>query len=275
MKRTLALRRTLLSTALVAAAAFTIARQGHWQETRPHLFYLTGWVLFVLILCLTAYNVRKKFASWSRVSSRRWFQAHVYLGLFTVVVFLLHIQWRWPTGRFEILLAVLFGIVAASGVAGWWLSRALPQRLTTVGGEVPYERIPVIRRALREEAERLVLGAVPATKATTLADFYSGRLARFFARPQNFSRHLVNSRVPLNTLLRQISEVKRFANEEEQKLADALALLVRQKDALDFHRALQLTLKGWLFVHIPLTYALLVMISAHLLLVYGFSGGTR
>jgi hypothetical protein len=275
MKRALALRWTLLSTALVAAPVFTIARQGQWEETRPHLFYLTGWVLFGLILCLTAYNVRKKLASWSRVSSRRWFQAHVYLGLFTVVVFLLHIQWRWPTGRFEILLALLFGIVAVSGVAGWWLSRALPQRLTTLGGEVPYERIPVIRRALREEAERLVLGAVPTAKATTLADFYSARLAGFFAGPGNFTRHLVNSRHPLNTLLRKISEVKRFANEEEQKSADALARLVQQKDALDFHHAIQLTLKGWLFVHIPLTYALLVMISAHLLLVYGFSGGAR
>ena len=275
MKRKLALRRALLSTVLVVAAAFTIARQGHWQATRPHLFYLTGWVLFVLILCLTAYNVRKKFASWSRISSRRWFQAHVYLGLFTVVMFLVHIQWRWPTGRFEILLALLFGIVAVSGVAGWWLSRTLPQRLTTVGGEVPYERIPVIRRALREEAERVVLGVVPAAKATTLADFYSGRLAGFFAGPANFSRHLVNSRRPLNTLLSQISEVKRFANDEERKSADTLAGLVRQKDALDFHRAIQLTLKGWLFVHIPLTYALLVLIGAHLLLVYGFSGGAR
>lgn len=275
MKRRFALRRALLSTLVVAAGAIAVAGSARGQATNAHWAYLTGWVLFGFILFLTAYNVRKKLASVAWLNSSTWFQAHVYLGLVTVLVFLLHVRWRWPTGAFEIALALLFSSVAVSGIIGWWLSRALPARLTSLGGEVPYERIPVIRRALREEAERVVLEVVAAAKTTTLADFYAGRLVGYFAGPANFGRHLANSRRPLNTLLAQISEVRRYVNEEEQKAVDALARLVRQKDALDFHRALQLTLKGWLFVHIPLTYALLVLIGGHLLLVYGFSGGAR
>ena len=30
--------------------------------------------------------------------------------------------------------------------------------------------------------------------------------------------------------------------------------------------------KGWLFVHVPLTYALMVFVAAHVLLVLGFNG---
>jgi len=34
-------------------------------------------------------------------------------------------------------------------------------------------------------------------------------------------------------------------------------------------------LKGWLFVHIPLTYSLLLASVAHIVVVYAFSGGAR
>jgi len=51
--------------------------------------------------------------------------------------------------------------------------------------------------------------------------------------------------------------------------------LVRQKDGLDYHYALQLVLKGWLFTHIPLTYSLLLLTLVHVVLVFAFSGGAR
>ncbi len=68
---------------------------------------------------------------------------------------------------------------------------------------------------------------------------------------------------------------KRFANEAERGKIAKLSALVRQKDGLDYHRALQLALRLWLFVHIPLTYGLLVFTALHLVLVFGFSGGAR
>ena len=54
-----------------------------------------------------------------------------------------------------------------------------------------------------------------------------------------------------------------------------IADLVRQKDGLDYHHSLQLTLKLWLFAHIPLTYSLLIFSVVHVVLVYAFSGGAR
>lgn len=275
MTHAIAIRRLVLSLLLCGLAAFAIARHAALRPTHAHLAYVTGWILLALMLGLTAYNVRKKLPFLPLLNSRTWFQLHVYLGLFTALAFLLHVQWRWPTGRFEGALAGLFTAVTLTGLFGWWISRTIPPRLTTIGGEVPYERISTVRRDLRARAERLVLDAIPKSKAATLADFYAGRLAEFFAGPANFMAHLRGSRRPLNRFLAQIAELKRFVGPDEVGAVDELAELVRQKDALDFHRAMQLMLKGWLFVHIPLTYALLVFTAAHVVIVYAFSGGAR
>ncbi len=274
MTHGLAFRRAILGVSLVAAATVAVTYI-QANLSRPHLPYLTGWSLFGLMLCLTAYNARKKLPFLPLISSRAWFQTHVYLGIFTGVVFLLHLQWHRDTGWFEGTLGLLFVGVTLSGILGWWISRTWPARLTTAGGEVPFERIPIIQRSLRLEAEALVLRSIPTAKAATLADFYAGRLMQFFAGPANFTAHLRGSPRPLNNLLAQIAEVKRFVPTEERANVDRLADLVRQKNVLDFHRTLQLVLKGWLFVHIPLTYGLLLFSVAHVVVIYAFSGGAR
>lgn len=275
MRRRLALRRAVLAAVLAAAVAFTYSRREQWQLAFPHLAYLSGWALFILMVFLTAYNGRKKLPFIPLISSRIWLQVHIYAGLFTGFLFLFHLEWTWPLEVFERVLALLFVTVTASGIAGWWLSRVLPLRLTIAGGDVPFDRIPEVLRSLRLRAERVALQAIPTARATTLADFYTERLADFFAAPANFTAHLRGSRRPLNQRLNLIGEVRRFLNAEENASLDQLADLVRQKDAVDYQRSLQLVLKGWLFVHIPLTYALLLASVVHVVLVYAFSGGAR
>ena len=49
--------------------------------------------------------------------------------------------------------------------------------------------------------------------------------------------------------------------------------LIRGKDDLDHQDALQGTLKYWLFIHIPLTYSLLILSLVHALLASAYSAG--
>jgi hypothetical protein len=74
-------------------------------------------------------------------------------------------------------------------------------------------------------------------------------------------------------LLNKISDLNRFLNEKERDVMGKIADLVRQKDGLDYQFTLQLTLKLWLFIHIPLTYGLLFWSLLHVVIVYAFSGG--
>jgi hypothetical protein len=275
MIRRLALRRAAFLAGLLAASGAAVWADGQFEPSHPRLVYLTGWILFALILALTVFNVRKKLPFLPLLSARIWLQVHVYAGLFTGLAFCLHLHWRAPTGWFDGVLAGLFVAVTLSGIFGWWLSNVLPKRLTTAGGEVPYERIPVVRRELRLEAEALALQAIPEAKATTLADFYARELRGYFAAPRDFWGNVFGSRRSLNSRLGSLAEHQRYFTAAERANSGRLAELIRLKDALEFQRTAQLLLKGWLFVHIPLTYGLIVFGLVHVVIVYAFSGGAR
>ena len=258
--------------ALIAATVAALWLHGTFRAL-PDCAYLTGWALLVAMLVLTFYNARKKLPFLPLGNSETWLQIHIYLGFFTTLLFLIHLNFRMPHGWFEITLAWLFVLVSGSGMVGLFFSRTLPRRLATRGGEVVFEKIPAIRHALKSEAEKLALGAD--AKSLVIAEFYTKRLALFFSGPKNFWLHLAESRRQVSGLLAELEDLRRFANDIEKEKISKLAALVRQKDGLDYHRALQLALKLWLFVHIPLTYGLLIFTALHLVLVFGFSGGAR
>jgi len=255
---------------LVLASAGALMAHGRWREL-PNYAYLSGWVLLVVMILLTLYNMRKRLPFLSLGSSEAWLQIHIYAGFFTVVLFLIHLNFRMPTGWFEGTLAGLYVLVTVSGVMGLFFSRVLPRRLATRGGEVIYEKIPALRHALRQEAEALALsGGQPA-----IAEFYVRHLSEFLASAKYFWAHFLDSRRPLNALVSELEELRRYLNESERATLEKLGELVRRKDGLDYHHALQTMLKLWLFVHLPLTYSLMIFSVVHVVLVFAFSGGAR
>jgi hypothetical protein len=260
------------SLALIAATAGALWLNAKFNAL-PNYAFLTGWALLAGMFVLTIYNVRKKLPFLPLGKSETWLQIHIYLGFFTTLLFLIHLNFRLPHGWFEITLAWLFVLVSGSGFVGLFFSRVLPRRLATRGGEVIFEKIPAIRHALKTEAEDLAVGQ--AAKSVVIAEFYTKRLAPFFAGPKNFWKHLAESRREVSALIAELEDLRRFANDAEKEKIEKLAMLVRQKDGLDYHRALQLALRLWLFVHIPLTYGLLIFTALHIVIVFAFSGGAR
>ena len=258
--------------ALIAAAAAAL-----WAHRKfcalPDYAFLTGWALLAGMFVLTIYNARKKLPFLPLGKSETWLQIHIYLGFFTTLLFLIHLNFRMPHGWFEITLAWLFVLVSGSGMVGLFFSRVLPRRLATRGGEVIFEKIPALRHALKTEAENLALGKD--AKSPAIAEFYTRRLAGFFGGPKNSWLHLFESRRPLAALIAELDDLRRTGSDAERATLEKLAALVRQKDGLDYHHALQLALRLWLFVHIPLTYGLLIFTALHIVLVFGFSGGAR
>lgn len=268
-------QRFLGVTLLLLSSAAILAVYARYEPQFPRLSYLSGAVLFFVMLVLALYNGRKKLPFLPLGTSENWLQFHIYAGFLTVVLFLVHVRFRAPTGWFETILAWLYVLVTGSGIVGLVVTRTLPKRLTTRGGEVLFERIPAIRRGLQEQAETLALKTMPEVHSTTIADFYTRHLQDFFDGPRNLSLHALEVRRPLNLLQNKITDLNRYLNEGERQTLDKIALLVRQKDGLDYHQALQLLLRGWLFIHIPLTYSLLIFSFVHIVLVYAFSGGAR
>ena len=272
--KTFAGRRIRNGTILVIAAALVAGTVTVLQTALVRTVFLTGWSLAALILLLAAYNGIKKLPFLPLGSSAAWLQLHIYCGLLTMVVFILHIDFRVPNGLFDTSLAVFYFLVFFSGLVGLAMTRSFPPRLSARGEEVIFERIPVFIRRLRNEVEELVFGCVSETETTAVPDFYLEYLKPFFERPRHFWSHLFHSERPRRMLLLTIEEQYPFLNDIERDAMRKISEKVAIKDGLDHQHALQGTLKCWLFFHVPLTYGLLILILFHTILVHAFAGAS-
>ena len=235
--------------------------------------FTTGYVLLAGVLFLALYNVRKKLPFLPLGSSAGWLQWHLYVGAGSIGVFALHAGTWWPNGMLEAALALLYLLTVSSGVLGLYLTRTIPAQLARVGDEFIYERIPAIRRQVGTQAGDVVLQAVAASGATTLADFYTGRVYDFFHRSRGVRYLLLPTTAQRRALMRAMRDTRRYLSDPEQRACERLFALVRRKDDLDFSEARQKLLKLWLFGHIGLTYALVLTALLHAVLAHAFAGG--
>lgn len=260
--------RNLTRFAIVAGLLFgtdavVSVTMGHQQD-------ISGWALFLMILGLAAYQLRKRLPFLPLGKAANWLQLHIYTGLLTGCLFLIHVSFQIPNGTLESILAVLYLLVFFSGVGGLILSRTIPTRLASRGEEVLFERIPVFIRKLRDDVEALVFAAIAATDTTAIPDLYQQHLKTFFDGPRHALPHLLHSGHPVGLLLDEVHATQRFVNEEEKVILEQIAESVQAKDDLDYQFALQGLLKLWLFVHVPLTYSLIIIAVCHLVAASAF-----
>jgi hypothetical protein len=235
--------------------------------------FISGWILLVMVLVLTLFNVRKKLTYPPLFKSATWMQFHIYIGALSVLVFLLHTEWRLPNGVFESIFYCLFVFVAGSGVIGIYLTRTIPRQLAGRGGEVIFERIPMFMKELREQAEGLVIDSLQFNDSTIIADFYNTKLAAYMSAPRPVSLRVFRHDRLCKEYQAELKALHRYLSDEEQEVAEKISDVLVLKDVLDFHHGRQGLLKAWLFVHIPLTYAVLLFMVVHLVLVHAFYGG--
>jgi hypothetical protein len=259
----------ILLMALAAIWLWTTAQERRLQSSS----FTTGYLLLAALLFLALYNLRKRLPFLPLGSSAAWLQGHLYVGLGSVGVFALHAGPQLPSGFLDSLLAAVYLLTVASGLMGLYLTRTVPRQLSRVGEEVIYERIPALRRLVGQQAGGAVLDSVAASGATTLADFYNQRLYAFFERGRGPWYWLRPTTALRKSLMREMHDLRRYLSDQEQAACERLFALVRRKDDLDFQESRQGVLKMWLFLHIGLTYALVVLALLHGLLAHAFAGG--
>ena len=235
---------------------------------------VTGYLLMAALVLLACYGVRKKLPFLPLGSAASWLQFHIYLSLGSIGIFLLHLRSPIPHGVLESTLACVYGLTIASGFLGLYLSRTVPKRLARVGEEVIYERSGGLRARVREQAREVVLQAVTDAGTTTLANFYSERLFGFFEEPRNLVYQLRPSSDHRKALMGEMQDIRRYLTQTERAALEKLFALVRKKDDLDYHEALQTTLKLWLFGHIALTFLLLMLGGVHGIVAHVFTEGS-
>ena len=68
-----------------------------------------------------------------------------------------------------------------------------------------------------------------------------------------------------------MAALDRYLNSDERKLMLEIAQFIRSKENLDFQLNAQRALKLWLFVHIPVTYSLILLGLVHGIIAWAFT----
>lgn len=258
-------RRRLMGLAgsLVAVAGLCLLREWSHVALLPGAMY-TGFLLYGLLLLLALFNARKKLPFLPLCKASTWLQWHLYAGLVSVVLFFLHAGFAPPSGVVETILAVIFLLVAGSGVIGIVISRALPVQMTRSGEPLVYERIPRYRREIEVAVRELAVKAEKTCGSSSIPDFVLEVVEPYLGARASFWMPLLGREHTRPRRLYQELEARlRYFSEEEEAVAAELREWIETKENLDFQEAAQRWLKGWLFVHIPLTFLLLLLGVVH------------
>ncbi len=242
--------------------------------------YLDGWVLAGGMALQISFHLAKK-AGLSLKAATRWRKLHIFAGYLVIAAFLSHADFSLPDTGFEWALWTGFMLVTLSGILGTYLAWSQQAR-GRIDDAVSYDRIP----ALRVELKRAFFAAAAETKPPAAAidlpglpydawikDLCTAQLSDFFQGQRNFAAHLIGSQRPLKRLTDAIDGLSRYVDQPSQAKLAYIRNLVVEKDRLDFARVSLGLARGWLFVHVPVTYGLIVLTVLHILVVYSFSSG--
>jgi hypothetical protein len=245
----------VLCVGAIAGYALIDAPPRHYGGTA--FGYLLGTVSTLLILWLTMLGVRKRAMTRGRWSLKGWTSAHVWLGLSLVVLATLHSGFRFGLDV-HTLAWLLMMLVILSGLYGIAVYAALPPALGDSRGEMTrpqmIDALAKLDAQLQAAAQPLSLGDAAAVRKALAEDPFAAGLVRRLSAS--------DARSPTRRAIAALRPAGETA---------VVALLERKAAALAQvrrHLRIRALLEVWLYVHVPLTFALLAALAAHILSVF-------
>lgn len=269
------------------------------SSTVGFTFGLVGGIIILFEFLLWG---RKKVRTWRIGRAQTWMRAHIWFGLACLPILIYHSGFRLG-GALATVVMLLLVVVVASGVFGAFLQHYLPRRmLIEVPSETIYSQIPAIIEHLRKESERLVVatcgreesgaptdeddgndsgfitigalrsagrvgGKVLQTRTVTEAVPDAEALRSFFRKTlEPFLHDDYFHESPLaapNRAEAIFRELKTKLDVRAHNAVDQLESVCAQRRQLALQKRLYAWLHGWLWMHLPLSVALVVLMFAH------------
>jgi hypothetical protein len=258
----------------IAAALCAVATLAYLLidvEPRPNggswYGYTLGTVGALLILWLTALGVRKRAITRKRWSLKAWTSAHVYLGLSLIVIATLHTGFQFGLNIHTLAYGLMM-LVILSGIYGIWAYAFLPAALSDNRSEMTAaqmidavesidKQIQISAQPLSDEDSQVVLDSLGEDP------FGGGLFRRLSGKPPKGG-----NAVALRIIRRRAMQCE---GAEAIALDQVLVLMQRKAGALNRirrHVRIRARLEVWLYVHVPLTFALIAALSAHIISVF-------
>jgi hypothetical protein len=254
-----------LGLSLLSLAAYILADVQPRPNGGSWLGYTLGTIGALLILWLTLLGLRKRAMTRGRWSLKAWTSAHVYLGLSLVVVVTLHtgFQFGWNV---HTLAYALMMVVILSGIYGISVYATLPRELSDNRAEMTkgqmIDAVHKLDRQLQVAAQPLKSDEAEIVLLSTEDDPFRGGLYRRLSGryPRCGTARALAAMQAQGVPEAHADTVEAVIGLLERKLA-ALARIRR-------HLRLKALLEVWLYVHVPVTFALIAALAAHIVSVF-------
>jgi hypothetical protein len=256
------------------------------------LGYTLGTIGALLIVWLMLFGVRKRSYSTTLGSTRGWLSAHIYLGTALILVALLHcgFQFGWNV---HTLALVLMLVVIFSGFFGVYAYLRYPALMTRNRENATRDAMLEEIAEIDQNALALADGIAPEIHAVVLRSIENTRLgggvwtqlrardgsdiaiAKIRDAIAQRNTQAGGAPTPLKAGQTIIAMVDFLAGRADDKQTEALRRLI---DMLSRKRSLatrvardiqyQAIMEIWLYVHVPLSLALLAALVAHIISVF-------
>ena len=267
-----------LKLALAACLAAVVVFATHAPATRlaygaTALGYTLGTIAAVLVLWLMALGVRKRRYRSRLGTVQGWTSAHVYLGASLLVIATLHtgfeFGWNVHTAAYVLMLLVI-----ASGVVGVYAYLRYPVLMTKNMAEETLEALVLKIADLDRKCRRLALDLPDEVNAIVARATRSA--VREASIGGNLRRQLAGDAVACPTRAAAAELVAlggRYKGEQAALHGQLVSAMARKSVLIDRvrrdlrYRAL---MHIWLYAHVPLSFALLAALIAHVVSVFYF-----
>ena len=221
-----------------------------------------------LIAVLMYLGIRRRSYASSMGTLQGWVSAHVYLGLLTLLLIPMHAGFRfgWDV---HTLAFVLLAIVVLSGVLGLFLYRTIPGRLTRYEAGQQADTIdPEIARLLSD------MRALMKDKSDALVQIYKAELAASQSRDSKGWSLLFKGQGGDLLAERSADLAKKVSTipPSDQATFQILSQLLLKKTQLEVNLLHQMQLRNvlqaWLYVHVPVSLAMVFAVGVHLIAVF-------
>lgn len=270
-------RALLLATGFAAVGGFfwiVSAYEAGLRDPR----YLDGWVLVCVMALQLSYHVALKARRLSPDLSRRWRALHIASGVLLIPAFISHAGVALPDAIFEWALWGAFIAVVLSGILGASLP-ALQRRnpaaaATSEGLAIRRAELARTLHELVTETPQPQTGLPAPPYQSWIADLYRLRLQKHFGSQRNAVLQLLSVKRSFSALTEEIDDLSRYVDPAHRRQLDKIKLLLVDRRRLDAELAFLSLSRCWQSIHVPMSYALVVLIVFHIIVVYAFSSGS-
>ena len=221
--------------------------------------YTLGTIGALLILWLTLLGVRKRAMTPGQWSLKAWTSAHIYLGLSLIVI----------GTNIHTAAYVFMMIVIISGIVGIYFYVTIPKALSDNRDEMTetemLENLRSLDRQLHESAQPLSGEHATLVLQSLEQDPFGGG---FFQRISGKYPHCATRQAQADLRRERAYQPKMGGDDPLDKVDSLLEKKESTLGRVRRHLKLKAMLQVWLFVHVPMTFALIASLTAHIISVF-------